>query len=237
MGRITPLGLTPQEAKAWYWRNVLMPAVRRGSIASTIASIMIVAMYTPIGAFLETTLAAHMVVQHFVFILAGFIYAYGIGLTLLVASRLSRRVSLTRHLFQRINSVTNRRGILTFAFAALLTAYWYIPKNFNAAVLAEGIHLEMHLTFLIAGMLIYVGSTMLTKRMCQIVPVVAGKAMGLYGMFLLLTPLNIYSAYPIGQQSDAGVLLLLIMVIIDFTVVPVWLYNYFGRSASQPTFS
>ena len=96
--------------------------------------------------------------------------------------------------------------------------------------------MEMHVTLLIAGMLMFIGSTMLTKTMRQIAPVVAGKAMGLYGMFLLVTTLNLYPEYPIGQQSEAGILLLLIMVFIDFTVVPVWLYNYFGRGASQAIF-
>ena len=235
--RIMPLGLTAEEAQAWYRANVLMPALRKGSIAAAIASLIILAMYTPISVFSEANLAAHLVVQYFVFILAGFVYAYGIALMLLVASRLSKRVSRMRDLFQRINSVTNRRGILAFAFAALLTAYWYIPKNFNAAVLAGGSQLEMYVTLLIAGMLMFIGSTMLTKRMRQIAPVVAGKAMGLYGMFLLVTTLNLYPEYPIGQQSDVGILLLLIMVVIDFTVVPVWLYNYFAKGASQPDFS
>ena len=93
--RITPLGLTAEEAQAWYRANVLMPALRKGSIAAAIASLIILAMYTPIGVFSEANLAAHMVAQHFVFILAGFVYAYGIALMLLVASRLSKRVSRT----------------------------------------------------------------------------------------------------------------------------------------------
>ena len=233
--RITPLGLTAEEAQAWYRGNVLMPALRRGSTAAAIASLMILAMYTPLDAFFEENLAAHMVAQHFVFILAGFLYAYAIALMLLVASRVSRTWSHIRDLLQRINSVINRHGLITFAMAGLLIAYWYIPANFDAAVLAASVHLEMHLNFVTAGALIFIGSTMLTKNMRRMAPVVVGKAMGLYGMFLLLTTLNIYPVYSIAQQSDAGVLLLLVMLLIDFTIVPVWLYKYFGKGAMQTT--
>lgn len=233
--RITPLGLTAEEAQAWYRGHVLTPALRRGSTAAAIASLMLLAMYTPLDAFLEETLAAHMVAQHFLFIPAGFLYAYATALILLVASRISSRGSRVRGVFQRINSAVNKRGVITFAIAALLIAYWYIPTNFDAAVRAVGVHLEMHLSFVMAGALTFIGSTMLTKSMRRIAPVVVGKAMGLYGMFLLLTQLNFYPVYPISQQSDAGVVLLLIMLLIDFTIVPVWLYKYFGKGSMPPT--
>jgi len=236
INRITPLGLTIDEAKAWYRDNVLMPAFRRGLIASVVASALVLATSTSIGAFLENILAAHMVVQQLIFLLAGFLYGYGLALTFLVASRLFGKVSHIRALFHRINLAINKRGILAFFIAVVLTVYWYVPKNFDDAALSESAHLEMRFSLLMAGILIFIGSRMLTKWMQQIAPIVAGKALGLFGMILILSPVNFYHVYPISQQSIAGVMLLVIMLLIDFTVAPVWLYRYFGKSATQTTF-
>jgi cytochrome c oxidase assembly factor CtaG len=232
--RITLLGLSPQEAKAWYNRNVLPSMLRRGSAAIAIGSLLVVATYTPVEGLLEATLVAHMIVQHFIFILAGFLCGYGTTIMLLVASRLSRGVLRMVVIVQRANSIYNKRGIAAFAISPLLIAYWYIPTNFDAAVLTASVRSEMHLTFLLVGALLFIGSTSLTKRIRQIAPIVAGKAMGLYGMFLILTPFNFYPVYPIAQQSDAGVVFLTIMLVMDFTIVPVWLYNYFGKCYGIP---
>jgi len=214
-----------------------MPAFRRDLTAVVIASIMVLAMCTPLGEFLEANLAAHMVAQHFVFILAGFVYAYGIALMLLVGSRLSRKVLHMRDALESANSIFNNGGIPTFTISALLIAYWYIPTNFDAAVLVESVHVEMHLTLLVVGVLIFIGSTQVARRVRRIVPVIAGKAMGLYGMFLLLTPVNVYSIYSVSQQANAGVVLLIIMLVMDFTLVPAWLYEYFGTNDSGSAFS
>jgi hypothetical protein len=190
-------------------------------------------MYTPLEAVLEATLATRMIVEHFVLILAGFVCAYGTDLLLLTASRVSKNVSRLRNVVQGVNSVCNKHGLVTFAISALLVSYWNIPVNFDAAILAENVRLETHLSFLFAGALIFVGSTSLTKRAKWFAPIVAGKAMGLYGMFLVLTTLNLYPVYSYGEQTIAGVALISTMLVMDFTIVPIWLYNYFGKTKSQ----
>jgi hypothetical protein len=63
-----------------------------------------------------------------------------------------------------------------------------------------------------------------------ITPIIAGKVMGLYGSFLLLTPLTIYAAFRIYEQAEAGIVLIFLMLGLDFTIVPVWLYGYFGKN-------
>ena len=70
---------------------------------------------------------------------------------------------------------------------------------------------------------------MLTKRARQIAPIIAGKAMGLFGAILLLTPTYIYSVYPVSEQAEAGVVMEVLMLVLDLTVLPIWLYNYFGK--------
>jgi len=59
--------------------------------------------------------------------------------------------------------------------------------------------------------------------------------MGLYGSLLLLTPLTIYAAYPISEQAEAGTVMIFLMLVLDFTIVPVWLYGYFGKNTPART--
>ncbi len=59
--------------------------------------------------------------------------------------------------------------------------------------------------------------------------VIAGKVMGLAGVFLLITQSYLYSIYPFGEQSETGLVLVVAMLVIDFTIAPYWLYNYFRR--------
>ena len=88
----------------------------------------------------------------------------------------------------------------------------------------------MHFTFLFVGGLVYAGSKLLTRSMKQIAPVVVSRAMGRYGTFLLLTQMYLYSAYPAWEQAEAGVVMLVMMLLMDLTILPAWLYNYFGKT-------
>ena len=218
--RILPLGLTAQEAKAWYRHDVIMPWIIKGLLMIGIASGLVLSMLTPLGEFLESTLTLHMIAQQFVFVVAGFLFSYGIDSLILVGSRLSKKVSHAYAFLLRVNSTVSRRGIVAFVVAAVFTAYWHIPENFNTAVLNEGAHIEMHFTFLVVGSLIFVGSKLLTKRMRHIAPIIVGKAMGLYGAFLLFTPSYVYSVYPLGEQSEAGLVMVVMMLVMDLTIVP-----------------
>ena len=206
-----------------------MPWLVRGVIAISIASAIILSMLTPLGDYLESSLTLHMIVQHFLYIAAGFLIAYGLDSMLFVASRFHDKVAEVYRLLLNANSVFNKWGIVTFVAGSLLTAYWYLPANFDAAVLNGMVHFEMHITLLFAGSLVYGGSRALKKMARQIAPIIVGKAMGLFGAILLLTPTYIYSVYPAYEQAEAGVVMEVLMLALDLTVLPIWLYNYFGR--------
>jgi hypothetical protein len=233
--RIVPLGLTLREARAWYMNHVLMPRIRWGSVATAAGLIMLGSMLSPFGEQLEGTLVTNLIVQHFFFLAAGVLFAYGIESSMLVASRLSSKASRAQVLMGRVNLAVNKYGLLTFLAAAALIALWYMPAEFDAAIMIAYIHVEMQITMLFAGGLIFVGSRFLSKRMKLIAPIVAGKLMGLYGSLLLLTPLTIYAAYPISEQAEAGTVMIFLMLVLDFTIVPVWLYGYFGKNTPART--
>jgi cytochrome c oxidase assembly factor CtaG len=226
--RIVPLGLTPNEAKGWYLRAVLMPWLLRGVFAIGTASVIILSMITPLGAYLESTLTLNMA-HGFLYIAAGFLISYGVDSLIFAASAFHRKVAEIYGHLLTANSVFNKWGIAAFVTASLLTAYWYLPANFDAAVLSVMVHFEMHVTLFVVGVLVFGGSRGLTKRARQLAPIVLGKAMGLYGAILLLTPTRIYSVYPAPQQAEAGVVMEVLMLVLDLTVLPIWLFNYFGR--------
>ena len=171
----------------------------------------------------------HLVVQHLLFVAAGFLLSYGIDLLFLIGSRYSRGLSRLYSWLLRENAFLNRRGIAGFTAAALLTVYWHIPRNFDGAVLEESVHIQMHLTYIVIGALIFVGSKLLTRRMRHFALVVAGKAMGIFGAFLLFTRSYVYKAYPAGEQPEAGLAMVLMMLVMDLVIVPYWLYNYFSK--------
>lgn len=229
MNRIVPLGLTPNEAKGWYLRAVLMPWVLSGVIAICIAFTMLLSMLTPLSTYLESTLTLHMIAGHFIYLAAGFLLMYGLHSLTFVASRFHTTIEEIYQQLLKANFIFNRWGAAIFIMASLLTAYWYLPANFDAAVANGTAHYEMHIALVLAGALVYIGSRGLTKDARRIAPIIAGKAMGLYGVIMLLTPMYIYTAYPATEQVEAGVVLVVLMLVLDLTVLPIWLYNYFGK--------
>lgn len=230
--RIIPLGLTAQEAAAWYWHEVILPRIGRALLATGFGTVLVFSMLTPLDVRLDSTLTLHMVAEHLLIIVAGFLLAYGTACLVFVGSRFSRLILRTRAALLNANSALNKRGILTFAMAATIIVYWQIPQNFDTAVLNEGTHLAMHFTFLMVGGLIFTGSSVLARRTRQIAPIIAGKVLGAFGVFLLVTQSYLYPVYPFSEQSDAGLVLVVMMLLMDFTIVPYWLYNYFGKSSS-----
>jgi cytochrome c oxidase assembly factor CtaG len=170
-----------------------------------------------------------MTIQHFFYIIGGFLLASGVDLLVLGGSKFSKRLTRLYSDLMKVNASINRRGLVAFAVAGLLTGYWHIPANFDAAVLDNDIHIMMHVTFTFVGSLLFIGAGMLTGRMRHVLLLVPGKAMGLFGAFLLFTPMYVYQVYPASQQTETGFVMVVMMLVMDLTIVPYWLYNYFGK--------
>jgi cytochrome c oxidase assembly factor CtaG len=128
----------------------------------------------------------------------------------------------------KVNASVNKRGLFTFVIAGLLAACWHIPATFDAAVLNEGVHVLMHFTFTVVGGLMFIGASLLTGRMRHALLLVPGKAMGIFGAFLMFTTLYVYPVYPTPEQTQAGLVMVVMMLVMDLTIVPYWLYKYFG---------
>ena len=171
-----------------------------------------------------------MITLHFVLFAAGFTLAYAIVSLLDVSSVVSRKAAYLHLTFNKIN-FGKRLSLLTIGVAVCLIAFWHIPVEFDAAMINAALGMEMQLGLLFAGGLVFAGTRFLSRNVKIIAPVAMGKALGLYGVLLLLAPAQIYAIYPAYQQQSAGVLLLMLMLFLDFTIMPLWLYTYFGRSS------
>lgn len=189
-------------------------------------------MLTPFGESLDSTLTLHMVVQHSFYLAGGFLLASGADLLVLGVSKFSRNLLSIYTWLLKVNVSLNKRGMLTFVIAAGLTAYWHVPVNFDAAVLNDSIHTVMHFTFIMVGALLFIGSGLLTGRMRHVLLLVPGKAMGIFGAFLLFTAAYVYPVYPVAEQTETGLIMVVMMLLMDLTIVPYWLYKYFGKQPS-----
>ena len=204
-----------------------MTWIQRGLIRLLAALFLVLAMLTSFGDYLDTALTLHMVVQHAFYLVAGFLFASGADMLILAWSAASRKVSRVYSVLLRVNAGYNWKGSLTFLVSGLLVAYWHLPANFDAAVLNEGIHIQMHMTFIAVGSLIFVGSKLLTWRVRTFLILIPSKAMGVFGAFLMFTTGYVYPVYPQWQQTECGLAMVVMMLAMDLTLVPYWLYKYF----------
>ena len=210
-----------------------LDAVKRGVFRVLLGVFLILFMLTPFGESLDSTLTLHMVVQHAFYLAGGFLIASGADLLVLGGSKFSKAVTSAYARLMRLNVKISPRGFTTFALAALLTAYWHIPAIFDSAVLNDNIHIMMHFTFTIVGGLLFIGSGLLTGRMRHVLLLVPGKAMGIFGTFLLFTTMYVYPVYPVPEQAEAGLVMVVMMLVMDLTIVPYWLYKYFRNQPAE----
>jgi hypothetical protein len=187
-------------------------------------------MLTVMGQVLEQNLTTHIMVHDFLLLVSGFLFASASNSIIGVISQLSGTVSRIRNTLDRVCLGPRLSSVLTFGSAVSLIAFWYLPVQFNTSVASASSAAEMCLSLVFAGSLIFVGARVLSRRLKLIALVIVGKVLGLYGMFLLLTPQNVYSFYSNYEQGYAGAALLFLMLALDFTIMPLWLYDYFRKT-------
>jgi hypothetical protein len=48
----------------------------------------------------------------------------------------------------------------------------------------------------------------------------------------MFTTLYVYPVYPLVQQTEAGLFMVVMMLLMDMIIVPYWLYRHFGKSSA-----
>ena len=159
--------------------------IRRGLFRILLGVFLIFTLLTAFGDYLDTRLTLHMIVQHAFYLAGGFLLTSGADMLVLAGSAVASMVSRAYAGLLRINATYNKKGFVTFFAAGILVAYWHLPANFDPAVLNESIHIQMHMTFLIVGGLVFAGSKLLTWRVRTFLLLVPSKAMGIFGAYLM----------------------------------------------------
>ena len=223
--KITSLGLTTEEALGWYRNHVQSNWLLR-STAASLSGITLVLISTAADVFLQRSLMM-ILLQCSIFASVGILFAYALHSTVL--SGLSVRVTVKYETILQRLSILNQ-GVPFFLTAALLTCYWWLPSSLSMVSLNNLLQIMMYLTFVSVGVLVFAGSLFLPIHGLTILSIIIGKMLGLFGAILILSPKHLYAAYPAAQQTATGVVLITLMVLVDMTVMPYWLYRYFNNA-------
>jgi cytochrome c oxidase assembly factor CtaG len=124
---------------------------------------------------------------------------------------------------------TMSRGMLLLVLSStLIIALWYVPAILNAVLLQFELHVLMHVSLLFAGGLIFVGFRRLSSNMRLLSYLLGCKGMAIFGAYLLISPVVLYSYFPYYEQAEAGAAMVAMCVASDATIIPLWLRRYFS---------
>jgi cytochrome c oxidase assembly factor CtaG len=208
----------------------------RAFIALLLSSVLVVSLFPPLElidyVYWASAISFNVVPEAFIMfsdlllLLAGFLLTYSL-----------RQILLGRAMQYRVpNSLArlNKGGVPSLTAAALIIVYWHVPIVLDSALLNFSLHVVMHLSLLVAGALIFLGASHLTGRTRKMASILGCKAMGIFGVFLLVTSgvgyHRFYSVYPISQQAQLGLSMMIMMFVFEGFLVPFWLYQYFNHN-------
>ena len=198
------------------------------ALAFSIIALMLLQFSTEISLFVENSLAAHMIVEHSIFFLTGYVVAA--LATKQIAIKLYNQVKY--YIFMQKNTLHIKVGIrerdriqgkskyLWFLTGIFLTIFWHIPLVFNFASYDELVHLLQHISFIIVGVCIYKIIKTFDFSFLLFFFILSGGFMGIMGLVLILTNYPIYSYYTIQDHIDAGNYMILSGIIMMLVILP-----------------
>jgi cytochrome c oxidase assembly factor CtaG len=162
-------------------------------------------------------------------LLAGFWFAGSLNAFLAVGRLYSNSFAAVRSRLGSINKVGNGKGWVSLGLAVGIIVFWHVPAVLDAALLSYTLHLVMHASMFLAGLLIYVGSRGLSPNMRLLTYLLGCKGMAIFGAYLLVSPVVVYGSYPFYEQAEAGAAMVAMCVASDATIIPIWLKRYFSK--------
>jgi cytochrome c oxidase assembly factor CtaG len=210
----------------------------RGMVLLVLSLAVVISMLTPLEpidylfAFLSASLKVAplglIMISDVLLLIAGYWLASSLNMFLAAGSFLSVFLARVNSLFGRLNKSYNRKGLLSLSVALLTIAVWYVPAILNAVLLQFKLHVLMHVSLLFAGVLIFVGFRQLSLGMRLLSYLLGCKGMAIFGAYLLVSPVALYSYFPYPQQAEAGAAMVAMCVASDATIIPLWLRRYFS---------
>lgn len=162
-------------------------------------------------------------------LLAGYWLASSLYSFLSIGRTFSESLASIYSRLNSVNKVLNRRGWASLVLAEGIIVFWHLPTILDAALLSYKLHLIMHASMLFAGILIYVGFRMVSPNMRLFTYLLGCKGMGIFGAYLLVSPIIVYGSYPFYEQAEAGAAMVGMCLASDAMVVPIWLKRCFGK--------
>jgi hypothetical protein len=215
-------------------------------VALVLSTAIIIAILTPLepidyafsalSASFDVTPETFIIFSGLLLLMAGFLLACATRAFVSVGASRSNFLSPVYSRLRSLNGRLNRRGFLSLGAAAIIIVYWHVPLNLDMALLEFRLHLVMSMSLLLAGFLIFLGASRLGGKTHKAVTILACKAMGIFGIYLLVTSgySQFYSVYPLAQQAQLGLVMVIMMFLIDGLLVPYWLYRFFSSPALPP---
>ena len=211
----------------------------RGIVLLVLSLVLIVSVFPPLESidYVFYVLSSRFNVAPEVFLmvidllllLAGYWLAASLYSFLSIGRTLSESLASGCSRLSSVNKTLNKRGWTSLILAVAIIVFWHVPTILDAALLSFQLHLIMHTSMLLSGILIYAGFRMLPPNMRLLSYLLGCKGMAIFGAFLLVTPIAVYGSYPFYEQAEAGAAMVAMCVASDATIIPIWLRRYFGR--------
>jgi hypothetical protein len=214
-------------------------AMMGGMIRLVISSLLVISMLSPaepidylfaaLSSDLNVPPMVLVMISDVLLLIAGYWLASSLNISLFVGSSFSKGVRVVYSRLSSINVSVNRKGLVTLGGAILIIAFWYVPPILEAALLQFELHILMHMSLLLAGVLIFLGFERLSPNMRVLSYLLGCKGMAVFGAYLLVSPTLLYGSFPYPEQAEAGAAMVAMCLASDATIIPFWLRRYFNR--------
>lgn len=213
--------------------------MKRGMIRLVISSLLVISMLSPLEPidYLFAALSSDLnvapmvlvMVSDVLLLIAGYWLASSLNMFLFVGGSFSKFLGRASSRLSSMNMSVNRKGLVTLSAAVLIIVLWYVPPILEAALLQFELHILMHMSLLLAGVLIFLGFERLSPNMRLFSYLLGCKGMAIFGAYLLISPTMFYGSFPYPEQAEAGAAMVAMCFASDATIIPFWLRRYFSR--------
>jgi cytochrome c oxidase assembly factor CtaG len=188
---------------------------------------------------LENELGYHMIFEHTMFFLIGYLSVNALELLIkfikinidkkknkkfyeITLSQLNQYwILFLRKIFYKLN----KKWIILFIFIVMLMSIWHVPQIFDFATFNPNIHLLQHFSFIIVGILLFV-SIRLSSESTSIFYLLSSIGMMAFsGLILASTNDSIYTSYSIDSHHTSGNYMFLLTILIALVLFPCYLVH------------
>ncbi len=203
-----------------------------------LGSLIIISFQDSVLSVLETDLGNHMILEHTLFFLIGYLGIKTSESILKIlfakiknnyshhdANGISWQQTLMKHWtgIVRYLFTINRRPFISLISAIILLIFWHVPTVFDYAVFDGEVHILQHLSFILVGMLLFLCTRQLGESLTLYLLVSSVGMMILAGLVLALANGRIYLPYTMISHNVAGNYMLAMSIAIAVICLPVYL--------------